>query len=114
MESFWRHARKHNKMWLMLADIISVILSVFGWLLIRFDIFQIPANHLHTSMTYLPGDVVITLLVFWIFKLYHSVWSYASLDEIVTIFSSVVVVTAIQLFYKEMLLVQAIGHMPWS
>ncbi len=114
MENFWKHARKHNKIWLTLADIISVILSVFGWLLIRFDIFEIPWDYMETSLLYLVPDVLITLLVFRIFKLYHSVWSFASLDEIITIFVSVVVITVIQMSYKEILLVMILGHIPWS
>jgi len=114
MENFWKHARKHNKLWLMLADIISVILSVFGWLLIRFDIFGIPWNYIESSLIYLIPDIVITLLVFWVFRLYHSVWSFASVDEIITIFMSVVVIIMIQMSYKELLLVMVYGHIPWS
>ncbi|MBV5343489.1 hypothetical protein JZU68_07725, partial [bacterium] len=93
---------------------ISVILSVFGWLLIRFDIFNIPVFFIQSSMLYLIPDLFVTILVFWAFKLYHSVWSYASIDEIITIFTSVIVITAIQIFYKEFVLVQEMGHILWS
>lgn len=114
MATFWKHVSNHNKIWLTLADIISVMLSIFGWMLIRFDIFEIPLKYLQTALIYMTPDILIILLIFRIFKLYNSVWSFASLDEIVTIFMSVAVINIVQLFYKELIFVSWLGHIPWS
>ncbi len=114
MTSFWKNIRKHSKFWLMLIDIFSVIFAAYGWLLIRFDIFNIPMIYADLTLWYLLPDMLITVLIFHAFKLYHSVWSFASLDEVIAIFLSVSLNTAIQVFYKEFILVQTLGHVPWS
>jgi FlaA1/EpsC-like NDP-sugar epimerase len=114
LSNVWKNIRKHSKFWLMVIDICSVIFAAYGWLLIRFDIFNIPMIYADLTLLYIVPDILLTILLFHFFKLYHSVWSFASLDEVIAIFLSLVLNTAIQIFYKEFILVQTVGHVPWS
>ncbi|MBO6193582.1 MAG: polysaccharide biosynthesis protein [Clostridiales bacterium] len=53
--------------------------------LLRFD-FQfsvIVKNYIHAYQLVVPTVALVALVVFWCFKLYHSIWSYASLDELI-------------------------------
>lgn len=114
MTDILKNIRKHSKFWLIVIDIFSVIFAAYGWLLIRFDIFNIPMIYADLTLLYLIPDILITILIFQVLKLYHSVWSFASLEEVIAIFAGVVLNTAIQIFYKEFILVGTIGHVPWS
>jgi FlaA1/EpsC-like NDP-sugar epimerase len=114
LANFWKNIRKHSKFWLMVIDILSVIFAAYGWLLIRFDIFNIPMVYADLTLIYIVPDILITILLFHLFKLYHSVWSFASLDEVIAIFLSVATNVAVQIFYKEFIFVHTVGHVPWS
>ena len=53
--------------------------------LLRFD-FQfsvIVKNYIYAYQLVVPTVAIVALIVFWCFKLYHSIWSYASLDELI-------------------------------
>jgi len=99
---------------IILADIAAVFASAFGWLLIRFDLFLVPAEYAHLVLVYLIPDTIITLLVFHFFKLYHSVWRFASIDEMIKVFQCVIVITLIQLIYKVNVPLSFAIHVPWS
>jgi FlaA1/EpsC-like NDP-sugar epimerase len=100
--------------WLIVADIFSVCLAAFGWLIIRFDVFEVPMEFVELTLIYLIPDVLITLLVFYAFKLYHSVWRFASLDEILTLLFSVLIIDVVQVLYKQLVLASVTMSVPWS
>ena len=68
---------------LMAFDGISVALSGFLALFIRFDFIysRIPKSMLTAFYTFCPYYVVICLIVFFIFRLYHSMWRFAGFRE---------------------------------
>ena len=70
----------------IIADILVVLFSYFAALWLRFDMrFQsIPTGYFRTYLRIMPLWCVITIAVFLIFKLYHSIWSYVSIDETFT------------------------------
>lgn len=103
-----------NKYSIVLADILAVCVAAFGWLLIRFDIFDVPAEYIKLVLTYLVPDILITLLVFYFLRLYRSVLRFASLDEMLGVLVGTFFVTFIQLIYKEIVFQNFIGHVPWS
>ena len=72
---------------LVLTDIMSVIVASFAALYIRFDFsFKgIPIEYLERFEKVLPLNIVVTLLFFVIWKLYKSVWRYASATELLNI-----------------------------
>lgn len=68
-----------------LLDIIIIAVAFMAAFLLRFD-FQfsvIIQNYVHAYQLVVPTVAIVALVVFWCFKLYHSIWSYASLDELI-------------------------------
>lgn len=69
---------------LMLLDSLLVNLSFIIALYIRFDGLRI-GNYLYTYSKYILGITVFKILVFYSFKLYKSLWEYASIDELMEV-----------------------------
>lgn len=69
---------------LAIYDIAAAAVSYFAALWIRFDCqySQIPHDYLMAWLKFLPVYAVICVFVFWLFKLYQSVWKYASFSEL--------------------------------
>lgn len=72
---------------LLLLDIMAIVAVSFGSLFLRFefDFNAIMPVFLENYIDIIPFTVVITIFFFWIFKLYKSVWRYASATEMVNI-----------------------------
>jgi len=72
---------------LVIYDIISIVASAYLALLIRFelDFGSVPSHFLHPIEHFLPINVIITLLLFYIFRLYSSLWAYAGEAELQSI-----------------------------
>ena len=72
---------------LMLYDALVVNVSFFLGLFIRFDFHfsQIPLNYLHAFYRFAPFYTVVCLVLFWIARLYRSVWRFASYNELMRI-----------------------------
>lgn len=72
---------------LVLMDIMSVTAASFAALYIRFDFsfHEIPGEYMLKLEYILPLNMVLTLLFFALWKLYKSVWRYASATELVNI-----------------------------
>ena len=68
---------------LMAADIGMVCLASFLGLFIRFDmnIGRIPAEYARAVFTYLPFYVAATILVFFLLRMYATMWSVAGIRE---------------------------------
>lgn len=69
----------------MVLDILLVGMSYFLALLLRFDFAwtQIPAEYLAGYRAIIPGTLILVLGMFWLLRLYHSVWSFASVSELI-------------------------------
>lgn len=65
-------------------DIVAVIASTYFALLARFDfsMAQIPSAYLNTALDALLPNIIITLIVFYFFRLYTSLWTYAGSTEL--------------------------------
>ena len=80
---------QNNHLWmrrayiLLFMDIISVLVSYLAALLLRFDfVFSgIPREYLDGYMWSMPYWCIITVVVFYGFRLYHSIWRFAGMDE---------------------------------
>lgn len=72
---------------LILLDIMSIVLAAFTALYIRFDFSfnGIPSEYLQKFERIIPYSIIITLVFFAIWKLYKSVWRYASATELLNI-----------------------------
>lgn len=98
-----------NKIWtkksirqtiLVLIDIAIVFMSGFVSLAVRFGLTTIPKEYMTLFCKFIPIDIAITILAFWVFKLYHSIWSFASIGEGIKVFKAVTIVSLVQAFYK--------------
>lgn len=69
---------------LMLYDIASVLAASFLAISMRyeFNYDMIPSYFLETIARFLPFNIVITLAIFYLFRLYHSLWAFAGENEL--------------------------------
>lgn len=72
---------------LLLLDIMSIIIASFASIYIRFEFSfkEIPVEYLIKYEHILPYNIVLTIFFFFIWKLYKSVWRYASATELINI-----------------------------
>ena len=82
---------------IMFVDVILISLSFFLALLMRFDFAwsQIPGEYLHNFCVMLPITLVVSIAVLWSLRLYHSVWSFASLPELVRLVAAWAIIAAV-------------------
>ncbi len=73
-----------RRMMLGFYDIVAVIASTYFGLLARFDFSmgEIPPAYLNTALDALLPNVIITLIIFYFFRLYTSLWTYAGSTEL--------------------------------
>lgn len=79
----WNYKLITRRAFLITYDIIAVICSNFLSLLLRYE-FQldtIPEYFMNAVWLHLPVSILITLAIFYIFRLYHSLWAYAGVNE---------------------------------
>ncbi len=77
---------------LAMVDVVLIIASMIGALWVRYDfsIMQIDPPYLEALYTYMPINILCTLLLNWLFRLYTSLWRFAGAEEVISIvFSSV-------------------------
>ena len=76
---------------LIALDIISINVCSLLALLVRFDFMYsgIMDVYLDRAIKYAPINTIIILFIIWICRLYKSVWSYASIDELFNILKTV-------------------------
>ena len=80
----FNYQKLYRRAVLIIYDVISVILVSFIPVLMRYDLDldQVEEHFLTTTITYLPINIVVTLIVFYVFKLYDSLWAYAGEREL--------------------------------
>mgnify|MGYP001057731246 FL=1 len=83
---------------LVLADMISIMISSVLSLYVRyeFSFMDVQKEFWEAILEAYLINVVITLIIFYIFRLYNSVWRYASDTELVNIIIAVVICAAMQ------------------
>ena len=76
-----------KKILLIIYDIVAVIVSGYLALLMRFELepSQIPEQFLNPYRRYNWIMIIITILVFYAFRLYSSLWTYAGAVELMNI-----------------------------
>ena len=82
---------------LIVYDIISVIAASYLAILIRydFDVSTVPAAFLLPIRHFLPIGIVIALFVFYLFRLYHSLWAFAGETELQNLVMACLVTSAV-------------------
>ena len=89
-----------RRLFLLLCDIVIIIVSNGMGLLLRFDIDpnKVEARFIESIWNYIPINVISTLIIFYLFKLYHSLWRYASIMEMQNVFSACTISAILQFF----------------
>ena len=72
---------------LCLVDCITIAIASFLALYIRYDFkyLEIKSDFLKSLYTFTPFNIVMGIFVYFLFKLYSSMWKYASIDEVLKI-----------------------------
>ena len=97
---------------LTVYDVIAVNAAYFFALWFRFDcaVSKIPEQYLMNWAHFIPVYSVVCLVVFWVFKLYRSIWRFASYTELIHVaMSSLVTCEA-----HVILMLLLFGRMPVS
>ena len=81
-------------------DALIVIFSALLALALRFNFETIPAQYLEPAIRCLPLDVVIAIFVMRFFKLYNRVWTYASIEESMSVFKATACIEIIYIVYR--------------
>lgn len=104
---------KANQQWtekmlmLLLADSLIILISYFIALLLRFDFVfsSIPEGYLTGYLWSMPFWIISTVVVFYICRLYHSIWRLASVAELQMIliaYAVLAVVYSVGMLFMEM------------
>ena len=84
---------------LIVYDILAIMLSSALGLLMRFDLnYHLISNKLWVEMIwrYLPINIIVTIIVFYLFKLYQSLWSYAGITEMASTLEACIISSILQ------------------
>lgn len=70
--------------YMMLYDVIVIAVSYFLALWVRFDCLfsQIPSHYFNAYKTFIIPYIIIAVIIFWLLRLYKSIWRYASFNEL--------------------------------
>ena len=84
---------------LLILDLLAVVVASYGALYWRFDFSFSPhfLEYVEPATLLLPFDLVSTAIIFWLFKLYKSVWRYASANELINITAACIVCFFLQI-----------------
>ena len=83
-KSFFNHQLLYRRACLIVYDIASVLIASFFAIVLRyeFELETIPEYFLNTIIRFLPINIVLTLIIFYFFKLYNSLWAFAGETEL--------------------------------
>ena len=83
---------------LIISDLFAILMSEVLSLYVRYDFkfMEVDRKFWEAALIIFPMNVLITLLVFYLFRLYNSVWRYASDTELINNGIAVVICAALQ------------------
>lgn len=84
-----------------MSDIFLLCISFFSAYLIRFEFnyYAIPSEFAKKMIPLLMVSIVIKIVCFALFKLYHSLWRYAGLYDVVNVFLSSAITNGVLFIY---------------
>lgn len=96
-------------LYLLIYDIVTINLSYFIGLWLRFDLqySKIPSEYLMAFIKFAPFYTAFSIIVFYMMHMYNSLWRFASFNELTSIMMATVVtgtahVVGITLFVRRM------------
>lgn len=87
-----------RRLFLLICDVVVILISSAMGLLLRFDLDPraVDINYIEQVWTYLPINILVTLIIFFILRLYHSIWRFAGLIEMQNIFVATMISSLLQ------------------
>lgn len=87
----------------IVLDILAMTMCSFLSIGLRFDFHDIPNIYIDNIYNYLLIDSIIIVAIFSIFKIYKSIWSYASITELINIILACSSYELIEFIYKQII-----------
>lgn len=90
-----------RRIFLFITDILLINGAVFLSLIMRFDISisVIPPEYMDAFVVNIVPHTIITLMIFWLFGMYHSLWQYASITEVYKIVQACIAAEVVHLCF---------------
>lgn len=94
-----------RRFFLIITDIILVNGCVFISLVMRFnvDLAAIEPQYIQNFKSTCVPFTLITLLIFWCFRMYHSLWQYASIAEVYRIAEACIIVELVHFLSNKIM-----------
>lgn len=73
-----------RRAFLIVYDIITVCMASYLALILRYEfrLDEIPDYFMQSVTNHIPIGVLITVVIYYVFRLYHSLWAYAGMNEL--------------------------------
>lgn len=93
-----------RRFFLFLTDTFLLNACVYLSLIMRFDvgIVSIEPQYINNYVDNMLFYTIISLLIFWVFRLYHSLWQYASIAEVYRITEACITVEVVHFLSNKM------------
>ncbi|MCI8672473.1 MAG: polysaccharide biosynthesis protein [Lachnospiraceae bacterium] len=93
-----KNAPKNRVALLVVLDILIVAVTGFLALYVRYDFrfSKMDMQYVNAELRYLPVNLVLTIILFVLFRLYRSVWSFASSTELLNVISACTISIVLQ------------------
>lgn len=91
---------KRRALFIGFCDALIVMFSALLSLWLRFNFEDIPLEYLVPALYCIPVDIIIAVVVMRIFRLYNRVWTYASMEESMSILEATVCIEVIYVLYR--------------
>lgn len=94
-----------RRIFLFITDILLINGAVFLSLIMRFDISiaEIPTEYMDAFLINAIPHTIITLMIFWLMGMYHSLWQYASITEVYKIVQASIATEVVHLCFTFIL-----------
>lgn len=94
----WKLRMSRSMMIFLVLDFLSIILASFASILVRYE-FQfdlVEQRFVDTIIWYMPINFVVTVVVYYLFSLYTTLWKYAGITELCKITAAAAVSSILQ------------------
>ena len=97
-KSIEKNAPKNRVALLVVLDILIVAVTGFLALYVQYDFrfSKMDMQYVNAELRYLPVNLVLTIILFVLFRLYRSVWSFASSTELLNVISACTISIVLQ------------------
>lgn len=87
-----------RRIFLIIYDVLAIIVACFAPLVMRYEfhLSEIPGIFIDSVWWVIPFTIVFTLVIFYVLRLYHSLWAYAGVTEMQNIMAACVISAALQ------------------